>query len=182
MKALYVISNDPHQTESVSDHWKAMQWLTGFSGGMGYVVVTDTAAEFWTDGRYTVQAAREIDESCFHTNCISEPGTLDWHQWLLKQLKEGDTLALDGEVLSEATLRGIKEKLPIKDLHIKHDRNFVGEIWADRPAVPTDPIWELELQWAGLSVLKSSPPCVSACATSQTTLPHFFAVLTILLG
>lgn len=52
-KALYVISNDAHQTESVSDHWKAMQWLTGFSGGMGYVVVTDTAAEFWTDGLWS---------------------------------------------------------------------------------------------------------------------------------
>lgn len=148
VKAIYVGTTDPHQTESVSAHWKAMQWLTGFTGSMGYAVVTDTAAEFWTDGRYTTQASREIDQTAFHINSISEPGTPDWHEWLLTQLHEGDTLGVDGEVLSEAMLRSFKEKLPIKGLKINHDRNFVGEIWADRPSVPTDPIWELDSQWA----------------------------------
>ena len=61
VKAIYVGTTDPHQTESVSAHWKAMQWLTGFTGSMGYAVVTDNAAEFWTDGRYTTQASPEFD-------------------------------------------------------------------------------------------------------------------------
>ncbi len=148
VKAVYVATTDPHQTESVSTHWKAMQWLTGFTGSMGYAVVTDTAAEFWTDGRYTTQAEREIAPGTFHINSISEPDTLDWHEWLMTQLHEADTLAVDGEVLSEAMLRSFKEKLPVKGLRIKHDRNFIGEIWTDRPAVPQDPIWELEAQWA----------------------------------
>ncbi len=148
VKAVYIPSTDPHQTESVSSHWKAMQWLTGFTGSMGYAVVTDSAAEFWTDGRYVTQAKQEIAPNTFHINCISEPGTLGLHQWLKTQLHEADTLAVDGEVLSEAMLRSFTEKLPIKGLRIQHDRNFIDEIWTNRPAVPQDPIWELENHWA----------------------------------
>lgn len=58
--ALYVGTTDPHQTESVAAHWKSVQWLTGFTGSMGYAVVTADDAEFWTDGRYKTQAQREI--------------------------------------------------------------------------------------------------------------------------
>ena len=147
-KAVYVGTTDPHQTESVSAHWKAMQWLTGFTGSMGYAVVTEDHAEFWTDGRYTTQAGREIEAGTFHINCVSEPGTPDWNDWLMTQMHDGDALAVDGEVLSEAMLQAFKEKLPIKNLRVLYDRNLVGEIWADRPAVPQDPIWELEAQYA----------------------------------
>ncbi len=50
--ALYVGTTDPHQTESVAAHWKSLQWLTGFTGSMGYAIVTADDAQFWTDGRY----------------------------------------------------------------------------------------------------------------------------------
>ena len=147
-KAVYVGTTDPHQTESVSAHWKAVQWLTGFSGSMGYAVVTEDHAEFWTDGRYTTQAAREIEAGTFHINSVSEPGTPDWNEWLMTQMHDGDALAVDGEVLSESMLQAFKQKLPIKGLRVLYDRNLVGEIWTDRPAVPEDPIWELEAQYA----------------------------------
>ena len=147
-KAVYVGTTDPHQTESVSAHWKSVQWLTGFTGSMGYAVVTDDKAEFWTDGRYTTQAAREIEPGTFHINSVSEPGTPDWNDWLMTQMHEGDALALDGEVLSEAMLRAFREKLPIKGLKILYERNLVGEIWHDRPDVPQDPVWELDPEYA----------------------------------
>ena len=126
-KAVYVGTTDPHQTESVSAHWKAMQWLTGFTGSMGYAVVTEDHAEFWTDGRYTTQAGREIEAGTFHINCVSEPGTPDWNDWLMTQMHDGDALAVDGEVLSEAMLQAFKEKLPIKNLRVLYNRNLVGE-------------------------------------------------------
>lgn len=147
-KAIYVGTTDPHQTESVSAHWKAVQWLTGFTGSMGYAVVTQDCAEFWTDGRYTTQAGREIEPGTFHINSLSEPGTPDWNEWLMGKLCDGDALAVDGEVLSESMLRSFKEKLPIQGLRVLYDRNLVGEIWQDRPAVPEDPVWELEPQYA----------------------------------
>lgn len=147
-KAIYVGTTDPHQTESVSAHWKAVQWLTGFTGSMGYAVVTQDCAEFWTDGRYTTQAGREIEPGTFHINSLSEPGTPDWNEWLMGKLCDGDALAVDGEVLSESMLRSFKEKLPIQGLRVLYNRNLVGEIWQDRPAVPEDPVWELEPQYA----------------------------------
>ena len=147
-KAVYVGTTDPHQSESVSAHWKAVQWLTGFTGSMGYAVVTEDHAEFWTDGRYTTQAAREIESGTFHINSVSEPDTPDWDEWLMTQMHEGDALSVDGEVLSEAMLEAIKQKLPIKGLRVLYDRNLVGEIWQDRPAVPQDPIWELPPKYA----------------------------------
>ena len=86
--ALYVGTTDPHQTESVAAHWKSVQWLTGFTGSMGYAVVTADDAEFWTDGRYKTQAQREIAESTFHVNSISDAGTPDWDAWLMKKLRK----------------------------------------------------------------------------------------------
>lgn len=146
--ALYVGTTDPHQTESVAAHWKSVQWLTGFTGSMGYAVVTEDAAEFWTDGRYKTQALREIEEGTFHVNSISDAGTLDWDAWLVTKLKAEDTLALDGEVLSEAMLRIFRSKLPVKGLKIYYARNFIAEIWSDRPSIPSDPVWEMAPEYA----------------------------------
>ena len=146
--ALYVGTTDPHQTESVAAHWKSVQWLTGFTGSMGYAVVTADDAEFWTDGRYKTQAQREIAEGTFHVNSISDAGTPDWDAWLMKKLRENDTLALDGEVLSEAMLRIFRTKLPVKGLKIYYERNFVAEVWTDRPSIPTDPVWEMAPEYA----------------------------------
>ena len=58
---------DPHQSESVADHWKAVQWATGFTGSMGEALVCRNSAAFWTDGRYEEQARRQVDGSVFET-------------------------------------------------------------------------------------------------------------------
>lgn len=146
--ALYVGTTDPHQSESVAAHWKAVQWLTGFTDSMGYAVVTPEAAEFWTDDRYKTQALREIEESSFHVNSISDADTPDWDAWLMTKLNENDTLALDGDVLSEAMLRIVQKKLPVRGLKIYCERNLVAEIWEDRPAIPTAPVWEMPSEFA----------------------------------
>lgn len=85
---------------------------------MGYAIVTADDAQFWTDGRYKTQAQREIMPGTFKVNSISDAGTLDWDAWLLTKLKPNDTLALDGDVLSEAMLRLIRAKLPVPGLTI----------------------------------------------------------------
>ena len=148
IQAIYVSSADPHQSESVADHWKSVQWLTGFTGSMGYAILTDTEAQFWTDGRYTTQAQREIPQGTFHINTISTPQALQWHEWLSQRLHRGDTIAVDGDVLSEAQLRDFKRKLCVENLTISSERNFVAEIWKDRPGIPDDSVWELEPQYA----------------------------------
>lgn len=146
--ALYVGTTDPHQTESVAAHWKAVQWLTGFTGSMGYALITEDEAEFWTDGRYKMLALRQIEPGTFHVNSISDAGTPDWDAWLMTRLGRGGTLAVDGEVTSEAMLRIFRKKLPVKGLRIVCDRNFVAEIWQDRPAIPSDPVWQMPMRYA----------------------------------
>ena len=115
---------------------------------MGYAILTEKEAEFWTDGRYTTQAQREIPENTFHINTIATPQAPLWYEWLSDRLQKDDTVAIDGEVLSEAQFQDFKEKLSVENLVISSDRNFVAEIWDDRPSIPTDPIWELEAQYA----------------------------------
>ena len=147
-QALYVGTTDPHQTESVSAHWKAVQWLTGFTGSMGYAVVTQNEAAFWTDGRYVDQARREIEPQAFQLYSISDPDTPAWNEWIQLRVHEGEALSVDGEVLSQFQLQTFRGKLAIKNLRILCDRNLVGEIWRDRPEIPQDPVWELPLQYA----------------------------------
>ncbi len=115
---------------------------------MGYAIVTADDAQFWTDGRYKTQAQYEIMPNTFKVNSISDAGTLDWDAWLLTKLKPNDTLALDGDVLSEAMLRLIRAKLPVPGLSIYFERYFVAELWSDRPSIPTDPVWDLAPQYA----------------------------------
>mgnify|MGYP001778113270 FL=1 len=146
--ALYVGTTDPHQTESVSEHWKAVQWLTGFTGSMGYAVVTQDEAAFWTDGRYIDQARREIEPQTFQLYSISDPDTPLWNEWIRLRVHEGEALSVDGEVLSQFQLQTFREKLTIKNLQILCDRNLVGEVWTDRPQLSQDPVWELPQQYA----------------------------------
>ncbi len=143
-------STDPHQSEAVATHWKTVQWLTGFTGSMGYAIVTEDDAQFWTDGRYTTQAKREIAPDTFRINTIAMPGVSTWDAWLKAQLQPGDVVAVTGEVMSEAQRRDFKAKLGLSDDEIRHDRDLVGEIWTDRPAVPDAPVWELETHFTGL--------------------------------
>lgn len=148
VSALYVGTTDPHHTESVAAHWKAVQWLTGFTGSMGYALITEDEAEFWTDGRYKMLALRQIEPGTFHVNSISDAGTPDWDAWLMTRLGRDATLAVDGEVTSEAMLRIFRKKLPVKGLRIVCERNFVAEIWSDRPAIPSDPVWQMPMRYA----------------------------------
>lgn len=149
IQAAYIGCSDPHQSESVAQHWKAVQWLTGFTGSMGYAIVTPEEAAFWTDGRYTTQAHREIEEGTFTIHTIGTPGVPLWNQWLAARLQEGASLAVDGEVLSEAMKRDLEGRLPVRGLKILHDCNFLGEIWKDRPQIPAGPVWELEALFCG---------------------------------
>ena len=136
------------QKANVKALYISFQWLTGFTGSMGYAILTEKEAELWTDGRYTTQAQREIPENTFHINTIATPQAPLWYEWLSDRLQKDDTVAIDGEVLSEAQFQDFKEKLSVENLVISSDRNFVAEIWDDRPSFPTDPIWELEAQYA----------------------------------
>ena len=147
---LYTCSSDPHQSESVSAHWKAVQWLTGYTGSVGICIVTMTEAAFWTDGRYTIQAKRELDEKHITVYTMATIGIPEWDEWLLSHSAENAVLSINASVISTADYRKFQEKLSQKQIQISLKYDLIGEIWEDRPKIPSEPLFELPLLYAGL--------------------------------
>ena len=151
VNAVYITGSDPHGSDGVATHWRVMQWFSGFSGTTGCCVVTMDKAAFWSDGRYVAQMVRELDQEVFECINTSDPTSLSWTEWVCKNIAEGGVLAMDGEVLSYADFKKLENTFNQYGISIRHDKNLPGELWADRPAIPDAPIWELELKYAGKS-------------------------------
>ncbi|WP_346906148.1 aminopeptidase P family protein [Faecalicatena orotica] len=149
--AVYIGTADPHQSEGVATHWRAMQWFSGFTGTTGYCVITLEKAAFWSDGRYAAQMERELDSSVFELCNTSVQGTPGWMEWLVKNVGAGSVLSMDGEVLSIADFRKCRDYLKQYDIRIRHEANYPGMLWTDRPDIPDAPVWELGLPYAGES-------------------------------
>lgn len=146
--AVYVGTQDPHQSESVAEHWKAVQWLTGYTGSVGICIVTRDNAAFWTDGRYTTQAKREIDENRIKVYTVATPGEPEWEEWTLGELKESAVLALDGSVVSMDAYRVLGKKFSEKKIQILYRKNYIDYIWKDRPPIPKKPVYEQKIEYA----------------------------------
>ncbi|MEI3423748.1 MAG: aminopeptidase P family N-terminal domain-containing protein [Christensenellales bacterium] len=110
------------------------QYLTGFTGSAGTLIVTMTEAALWVDGRYFIQAAREIEGSGPRLLRSGEPGVPTLREYLTQALPEGGCLGFDGEVINEAMARDLRAALAHKRVRLRMDRDLVGEIWAGRPA------------------------------------------------
>lgn len=147
--AVYVTGTDPHQSEAPAAHWKVVQWLTGFTGSMGFAVVTRKEAAFWTDGRYVEQAKREIDPA-FKIYQFGLPETPEWTEWISTCYHRVSTVGVDGAVLSKAQYRDIQKRLG-SEVTVRCDCSFISSLWRDRPAIPQSKIWQLEEPYAAIT-------------------------------
>lgn len=150
VKALLVTCNDPHQSGAVAQHWKAVQWLTGFTGSLATAVITPDHAAFWTDSRYDQQAKKEIGNAPIEQYNVHNVDHPTYVQWILQHTKVGDVLALDGKVLGLFESRALQQNLAQNQLQIATQRDYINEVWAgQRPSIPTDPLFELDVAYAG---------------------------------
>lgn len=148
----YVIpTSDPHQSEYVAEHWKGRQWISGFTGSAGIVVITQDHAGLWTDSRYFLQAENQLDGSEFVLHKQQSTGTPEHVTWLAEHLPKGSTVGIDGYLFSVGQLRHFEKYLHPKDIVINTQIDLIAEIWKDRPALPLDPIFEYEVTYAGES-------------------------------
>ena len=148
----YIIpSADPHLDEYVPDYYRAREWISGFTGSAGTVVVTMDRAILWTDGRYYIQAAKEIQGSEFEL-FKKEKGVPDYMEFLEQSLTRGQGVGLDGRLLSCADVRKLKKNLEEQGVFLKGDMDLVSELWADRPSLPMGKAFLLDVAFAGLSV------------------------------
>ena len=99
---------DPHLGEYVPDHWRIIEWLTGFTGSAANVVVTKSFAGLWTDSRYFIQAEKQLLKSGFELVKMNIPHSSEYIEWLNDNLKKGSTIAVNGKVISIGSLRQLE--------------------------------------------------------------------------
>lgn len=151
LTAYYINTADPHQSEYVADHYKNRAWLTGFTGSAGYALVTADAALLWVDGRYYIQAAKQIAGSGFEMMKMGNSDYPTLNQYLVKTLKAGDSLGVNGEMLSQKAFEDFQALLSPLGVDLKSDLQLVEDIWSDRPPMPQSQVFVHEPQFTGLT-------------------------------
>lgn len=147
--AYIVPTADDHESEYVGEHYKARAYLTGFTGSAGVCAVTREDAALWTDGRYFIQAAREIAGSGFRLMKMGEPGVPTLAEYLRGALPGGGTLGFDGRVVNVALAQELAEA--VEGARLCTDCDLVGEIWPERPPRSASAAFLLPLERAGRS-------------------------------
>lgn len=139
--ALLVPSADPHLSEYLPAYWQGRQWLSGFHGSVGTLIVTPTFAGVWADSRYWEQAGKELSGSTIELVKLlpGQPGPLEW---LAEQTPEGATVSVDGAVLALASARTLETRLKERGAILRTDIDLLGLVWQDRPALPVQPVYE----------------------------------------
>ncbi|TQR20529.1 aminopeptidase P family protein [Psychrobacillus vulpis] len=151
MDAYIIPSFDAHQSEYVAEHWKGRQWISGFTGSAGTVVITLEDAGLWTDGRYYIQAEKQLESSGIRLFRMVDPGVPFYTEWLADVLKEGSTVGFDGNVFSINMVKKMEKDLKAKRIVLKMNQDLISDLWEDRPEIPKGPIFTHDVKYAGKS-------------------------------
>lgn len=151
MDAYIIPSFDAHQSEYVAEHWKGRQWISGFTGSAGTVVITLEDAGLWTDGRYYIQAEKQLESSGIRLFRMVDPGVPFYTEWLADVLKEGSTVGFDGNVFSINMVKKMEKDLKAKRIVLKMNQDLIGDLWEDRPEIPKGSIFIHDIKYAGKS-------------------------------
>lgn len=149
VEAFVIPSTDPHLSEYVAPHWQSREWISGFTGSAGTVVVTLEKAGLWTDSRYFLQAASQLEGTGIDLYKEMLPETPSIPTFLCAELQEGQTVGIDGTVFSTEAARSLKEELAAARIAVKSLPDPMDDIWTDRPPLPQAPAFIHELKYAG---------------------------------
>lgn len=149
IQAYIVTSSDPHMSEYVPDRWKAREWISGFSGSAGTVIITSDKAGLWTDSRYFLQAEQQLRNSGIELFKMGQPETPTAFEWLASQLPIKANIGFDGTCFSVSQTRELKNFLGDLDIHIVDEYDLVAEIWDNCPSLPSEEIFDHEVKYSG---------------------------------
>ena len=150
--AYLVPTADFHESEYVGEFFKCRHFLTGFNGTAGTAVITMDKAGLWTDGRYFVQAEEQLSGSEIKLYRMGEPEFPTLDEFLEEELPVDGCLGFDGRVVNSELGYGLQNLLQEKNVTINCSKDLVGEIWTSRPAMSCEPIWSLDVKYAGETV------------------------------
>ena len=142
LDAYLVPSSDPHLSEYLPAHWQARQWLSGFTGSMGTLALTQTQAAVFADSRYWAQAEAELAGTGIELVKIPTGAATHHLQWLADKTGEGKTVGVDGAVLGLAAAQQLRDALDKVGAKFRSDVDLCQHIWPDRPTLPTAPVYE----------------------------------------
>ncbi|WP_133651125.1 aminopeptidase P family protein [Paraburkholderia flava] len=141
--AYLVPSADPHLSEYLPGRWQGREWLSGFTGSAGTLVVTDKFAGLWTDSRYWVQADAQLADTGVQLMKMTGGQQSAPHvEWLAQNVAAGGTVGADGAVLGVAAARTLTDALTARGVRLRTDVDLLETIWPQRPTLPTDAVYE----------------------------------------
>ena len=150
--AYLIMTDDFHGSEYVGDYFKSREYISGFTGSAGTLLVKRDCAGLWTDGRYFLQAETQLAGSGITLFRSGQPGVPDLEDYLVEQMADGQTLGFDGRCVMAGYARKLRERLEQKRIRMRNDLDLVGDVWTDRPALSKEPVWQLVERYAGTGV------------------------------
>lgn len=146
---LYLIpTSDYHNSEYIGSYFKTREYLTSFTGSAGTLLVSQKNAYLFVDGRYFVQVEKEVNKEEITIMKIGEIGVPSLLDFICDYLKDNQTLAFDGKVVSYKLIKSIIEKLP--KINIKSNKDLLDEIWKNRPSLPCEQLFKID-KFVGVS-------------------------------
>lgn len=147
----YIPTADFHESEYVVEYFKARKFITGFTGSAGVAVIGQEEAWLWTDGRYFIQAASQIEGSGFGLMKMGQEGVPTVMQYLGEKLQEGQCIGFDARVVNTNDAKEFAKIAAKKHGSLKTDRDLLDEVWTDRPALIHQPADVLKDEFNGES-------------------------------
>lgn len=152
LDAYLIMTDDFHGSEYVGDYFKCREYISGFTGSAGTLVVFQDHAGLWTDGRYFLQAKAQLADTGITLYRSGEPEVPSVEEELEHRLAPGQKLGFDGRCIMASYARRLREQLEPQGVVICSNQDLAGQIWKDRPALSHEPVWILSDQYSGVHV------------------------------
>lgn len=152
MQAYIIPTSDFHETEYVSEYFAARKYMSGFTGSAGVLVVLLDKAGLWTDGRYFIQAANQLAGSGIDLMKQGQEDTPSIEEYIVTNLTQGSIVGFDGRVMNVNDANKYKQAFMMQDIKMVTDKDLVGRIWDDRPALPCTETFHYDEKYAGKSI------------------------------
>ena len=149
IEAYIIPTSDPHQSEYLPDHYKEREFISGFTGSAGTAVVTMDQAKLWTDSRYFLQAASELENSEFELMKIGDEDYPTIEEYLEDVVTEFGKIAFNGNLFSVKEYKKLSESMGARTLI--SDLDYISKLWNDRPSLRTDKVWLMDENYTGES-------------------------------
>ena len=151
LQAYYISCTDPHSSEYLPDYWKAREYVSGFTGSYGEILITMDHAILWTDTRYFIQAENQLAETCFEMQKLRVPDAVTFDQWIVQNLPKNARIGTSAITLPYSTAANLKKQLAEAEMELVYLPDLLDNIWDNRPPLPNDKVFELDKAIVGIS-------------------------------